>query len=916
MLAPGSKLGPYEVVAPIGAGGMGEVYRARDARLSRDVAIKVLPDSLAADAERLARFEREAKLLAAMNHPGIAAIYGLEDAGGHPALVMELVEGPTLAGRLERGALPEDETLGIVRQLAEALEYAHDRGIVHRDLKPANVKLRPDGAVKVLDFGLARALESDAKRADGELTQSPTITNRMTAAGVILGTAAYMAPEQARGRDADRRADIWAFGAVLFEMLSGKRAFSGETVSDTLAAIMRDEPDWSALPAGLSPRWRWLIARCLVKDPRARLQAIGEARIAMGDPSGASLSGFAATASLPGGAAGGPAPASRARTGVFVAAAALAGLLTGAGGDALVRRAPPTPAATEVSMIVPPGQRLGADRGYHFFATSPDGRAIAYTSTGRSGAAMHVRRLDTREDVALPGTENARSMFFSPDGEWIGFFNSVSLSKASVHGGPPVVLAEAGQDRSGTWLDDGTIVYAPDVTTGLFRISAAAGAPVAVTTLDSTRHERTHRYPCALAGGPWVVFTVGTTDSPGGYDDARIDAVNVKTGERRTLVKGARKAIWAPPGYLLFDRAGTLFATNVDPRDPRPAAEPVPVLDGVAGDTSNGAGFFDVAGDGTLAWVRAEGGGNQREIGWFDRDGRWTPTKLPSGPYFYVRLSPDGTRVLVCAGAGGGSSDLWVGDLATGAMNRLTYGSATNPGLWLPDGIRLVCSRQDSTGGSVVVVRRLDGAGGERVLYRAPWPMLMTDITPDGRSALFSDYGPARARVRIARLEGDPDEREIRPDPTNERYEQAGVVSPDGRWIAYVSNRTRREEVYVAAFGGAGGRWQVSTRGGGGVRWGRDSRELFYVEQGTELLMRVPLEVRGTELVVGQSRPLFEAPPTPIEATYRDYDYDRAHDRFLFTRPPGGVTENREIALSLGWTNRLAAKLRERKENR
>ena len=904
-LAAGTRLGPYEVVALLGAGGMGEVYRARDTRLGRDVAIKVLPDALSGDAERLARFAREAKLLASMSHPGIAAIYGLEElesAGGLPALVMEVVEGPTLAERLEHGPLDEPEALAVARQLADALEYAHERGIVHRDLKPANVKLRPDGAVKVLDFGLARALETEATQDRAELTRSPTITNRMTAAGVILGTAAYMAPEQARGKDADRRADVWAFGAVLFEMLSGRRAFAGETVSETLAAVMRDEPDWSALPAELSPRWRRLLGRCLTKDPRMRLQSIGEARIAMSD----------AAEPMPGVAApvAARARAGSAHAGRLVALGVIAGVVLGVAGGALVRRPPARPGASEVSVMLPPGERFGGDRGYHFFSLAPDGHSLACVIVGPSGSQMHVRRLDRREDLAIAGTENVRNMFFSPDGQWIGFFNSEALCKVSLRGGSPTVLATAAQDRGGTWLDDGTIVFSSDVTVPLMRIPATGGTPVAVTTLDTTRHERTHRFPCALAGGPWVVFTVGRTDSPGGYDDAPIDAINVKTGERRALVKGARRAVWAPPGYLVFDRAGDLYAMRIDPRDPRPGPEPLPVLDGVDGETSSGAGFFDCSTDGTLAWVRAEDAGERREIGWLDREGRWTATRLPPGPYQSVRLSPEGARVLVCAGAGGGASDLWVGDLASGGMNRLSYGNASGQGMWLRDGRSMVFSRGDSTGSNSIVVRRLDGAGAERVLYRAPWPLFVSDVTPDGGQVMIADYGRAQGRLRVANLAGDPDPRELPSDPGNERNEQAGVVSPDGRWLAYVSNRTGREEVYVRPFVGVGGRWQVSTHGGGGVRWGRDSHELFFVEQGRERVMRVTLEVQGAELVVGQPVPLFEATPTPTEPTYRDFDYDRTNDRFLFTRPPAGVSERRGLELSLGWTARLAAKTR------
>jgi serine/threonine-protein kinase len=900
-LNPGTRLGPYEIVAPLGAGGMGEVYRARDPRLGREVAIKVLPDALALDAERLARFEREARLLAALSHAGIASIFGVEEAGGSRALVMELVEGPTLAERIAQGALAAADALPIARQLAEALEYAHERGIVHRDLKPANVKLRPDGTVKVLDFGLARALATETSGSTAELSQSPTLTQRMTQVGVILGTAAYMSPEQARGREADRRADVWAFGAVLYEMLTGRRAFAGETISEMLAAVMRDEPDWSAMPSGLSPRWRRLLERCLAKDPRRRLQAIGEARILLED-----------LAASPGDtlpeAGAGPTPAHRAAIIPWLLAAAAVVALA----VTLWRKPLPAPSATELSIVPAGGQRVAGDLSYHPMAIAPDGRAIAYTVRVGGVLKLRLRGLDTREDIEIPGADGARNMFFSRDGQWIGFFDSRKMYKVSVRGGTPVELTDALQDRLGTWLDDGTIVFTRETTEPLYRIPESGGAPVAITAIDTTKRERTHRFPCALDGGPWVVFTVQTVDSPGGYDDAGIDAVNVRTGERRHLFKGARRAAWAPGGYLILARGSDLYAVRIDPRNPRIAQDPVPVLAGVSGDASSGASYFGIADDGTIAWIPGGEPEQTREVGWMDRSGLWTPTAIPAGPYVQLRVSPDGARALVAAGPGGGATDLWLADLRTGAMNRLTHGGRSGPGAWLPDGVRIAHTMRNPDGGEMVVVRRLDGAGGEREIARAAHPLISTGVTPDGRAAVYSDYGLRTGRIHLAAVDGSAPPREIPAE--GEGYEQAGMVSPDGRWLAYITNKTRREEVCLRRLDGSGGSWQVSTGGAGGIRWGRDGRELFMVAG--ETLMRVPIDARGDELSIGQPEALFEVPPTPTEIAFREYDYDPLGDRFLFTRPPRGVADRREIALSLDWAKRLKTRMGEKQRER
>ncbi len=892
----GTRIGPYEIVGPLGVGGMGEVYRALDPRLGRDVAVKVLPDAVAQDAERLARFEREARVLAALSHSGIASIFGIEDAAGAPALVMELVEGPTLDERIAQGPLPVEEAVELARQLAAALEYAHDRGIIHRDLKPANVKVRPDGTVKVLDFGLARALDIEAQDSKPDLTRSPTLTQGMTQAGVILGTAAYMSPEQARGRTADSRADIWAFGVVVYEMLAGRKAFAGETLSDTLASVMRDEPDWSALPSGLSPKWLRLLRRCLTKDPRQRLQAIGEARIALEDSESNLEEGVAPS--------GDSAVTPRSRFAGFVpwaiAAVALVALVT-----TLSQRNVSTTTATEFAIVPAGGEKIGTDISYHPMAISPDGLAVAYTVRVGGELRLRLRRLDTREDTEVSGAADARNLFFSRDSQWVGFFDSRKMYKVSVRGGTPVELADALQDRLGTWLNDGTIVYAPEVTEPLYRIPESGGTPVAITTLDAGKRERTHRFPCALDGGPWVVFTVQTVESPGGYDDASIDAVSVVTGERRHLFKGARRAAWAPGGFLILARGSDLYATSIDPSDPRVTADPVPVLAGVRGDVSSGASYFSIADNGTLAWIPGGEPDREREIGWLDRSGRFTSVPIPSGPYLQVKLSPDGSRALVLAGPGGGSSDLWLADLRTGGMNRLTNGGRGGPGIWLPDGVRIAYSRADSEGGNVIVVRRLDGAGGERELYHAPHPVNVTGVTADGSDIVFSDYGQREGRIRLAPTNGGAP---VALAAEGAGYEQAGMLSPDGRWLAYISLKTNREEVCVRRLDGRGGSWQVSTKGAGGIRWGRDGRELFFVTG--EMLVRVPIEVRGDELTVGQPEDLFETPPSPNEASFRDYDYDPRGDRFLITRPPRGVAEQREIALSLDWAGKLADHMR------
>lgn len=677
-------------------------------------------------------------------------------------------------------------------------------------------------------------------------------------------------------------------------MLTGKKPFGGETISESLASVMRDEPDWSGLPKGLSPRWRRLLDRLLVKDPRQRMQAIGEARIVLEE-----------IAANPNETSVASSPPSRTRAGrLGLVPWLLAGVALLALPFVYWKTLPVASSVLELSIVPAGGLKVAEDLGYHPMAISPNGLMVAYTVRIEGQLKLRIRRLNTRQDVEIPGTEGARNLFFSSDSQWVGFFDSRNMYKVSVHGGTPVVITDALQDRLGTWLADGTIVFSREVTEPLYRISESGGTPTAITKLDLEKRERTHRHPCALDGGPWVVFTVQTVESPGGYDDASIDAVSVATGERRHLYKGARRAVWAPGGYLILARGSDLYAAPIDPRNPRLLSDPVPVLSDVSGLAANGSSYFSIAGDGTLAWIPGGEPERTREVGWFDRLGRWTPTPIPPGPYLSLALSADAVRALVLGGPGGGNEDIWLADLRTGGMNQLTSGGRGGPAVWLRDGVSIAHSRPDSSGGERIVVRRLDGAGGEREIATATHPLSLTGLSPDGASVIYSDYGVRDGHIYIGSIDARTPTRSLPVEGGG--YEAGGRLSPDGQWLLYVSTKSRREEVYVRHLSG-GGSWQVSTGGGGGSRWGRDGREVFFVSR--EMLMRVPLEIRGGELSVGQPEPLFEPPPSPTEATYRDYDYDPKSDRFLFSRPIRGVADRREIALSLGWSKRLGEKV-------
>jgi eukaryotic-like serine/threonine-protein kinase len=873
-LAAGTRLGAYEIISALGAGGMGEVYRAHDTNLKRAVAIKVLPQSVATDAERLARFQREAEVLASLNHPNIAGIYGLERSDGTTALVMELVEGPTLADRIARGRLPVDEALPVAKQIAEALEAAHEQGIIHRDLKPANIKVRPDGTVKVLDFGLAKVLEPPHLAMDG--AQSPTITSpaMMTSVGVLLGTAAYMSPEQAKGREADRRSDIWAFGTVLYEMLSGKRAFIGDDVSDTLTAVLRDDPDWSALPANAPARIRQAMRVCLQRDPKQRAQAIGDVRLA--------LEGAFET-TVPQATASVAAPLWR-RFGALTAGALVVASITGAMVWVATRPVPPrvsrlhfTPSGTAALTI------NNAERD---LAITPDGSRVVYV--GNRGSQLFVRALAALEPVAV-FTGAPRGPFVSPDGQWIGFVDGVGvLKKVAMTGGPAITLAtvEGGPSRGATWSSDGTIVFAT-AGTGLQSVPAAGGPTAVVTRLDSAQGEAGHQWPEWLPGGRAVLFTI--TARTGGLDAARVAVLDLQTGERTILVRGGSDAHYVSSGHLLYTAAGTLRAVPFDLARLEARGTPVSVLSNVLM-TPFGAVDAVVAGDGTLAYISGgsvTGVAAPRTLVWVDRQGRETLIPTPPRPYMFPRVSPDGTRIAVHAADQ--EFDLWVWDLARGTLTRLTSepGQDTYP-VWTPDGQRILfASNRDTALFMNLYLQVADGSGSATRLTESPNGQIPSATTADGTRLVFHELTPTRQRdLMLLTLTPTP-----RVEPLLEtRFDESnGIVSPDGHWLAYQSNSSGQFEIYVRPFPNVGaGQSQVSNAGGVQPVWGRSGRELFY-KTPNGALMAVPIDPRGATWGAGAATKVVEGHYfTGAGNQTRQYDVSPDAQRFLMIKEGSG----------------------------
>ncbi len=844
----GTKLGPYEILSPLGAGGMGEVYRARDTRLGRDVAIKVLPDAFASDSERLARFEREARLLATLNHPNIASIYGLEEVDGARYLVLEFVDGETLAARIARGALPLDETIAIGVQIAAGVEAAHENGVIHRDLKPGNVMLTPDGRVKVLDFGLATSGGGSASGSDPNLSHSPTLTHQTTRAGVILGTAAYMSPEQARGRGVDRRTDIWSFGCVLYECLTGRSLYEGETVSDLIARILEREPDWSALPANTPPRVRELLKRCLRKDPKERLRDIGDARLELSDVH-----------------AGGDAPAATASAGKsrasrmpwIIASAVLAVALVAA---VMMRPSPQAPETRTMRVSVPLPRTLEVSGEVPDVTLSPDGRSILCMATDSTGTnRLYLRALAAAEFRVLPGTEGAVIPFWSPDGRNIAFFSGGNLKRMSVDGGSTQILCPAPAPRGGAWSPDDQIVFQPNASGPLMRVPASGGAPMVATTLDTTRGETAHRFPSFLPDGKHFLYVALPGNDDG--EDTRIGTLgDVTPGP--IVLRSKNIATYSDPGFLLFNQNESVVAQPFDPGARRLTGAPrlVANLYNVSGSYS-GSPVVMASRNATL--IQREPKSEGMKIVLEDRQGKVArELSLPKGRYSTPSFSPDGKRMAVTfARPDEAEERVWLIDIARSISTRFAFdGQYDQAPQWTRDGTRVIWG-SDRPGGRDLYWKASDGSGNEELF--ADVPNLFND--PESVTSDYVVYrslsGVTNEDIWIVPLKGEHVPKPLIRTPFNEID---ATVSPDEKWMAYRSDESGRFEVYVVAFPEPASKVRVSSDGATPgvnstltlIQWRADGHELYYIGGDGRTLMAVPVET-GPSFHAGTPRPLF-----------------------------------------------------------
>jgi eukaryotic-like serine/threonine-protein kinase len=869
----GQRLGVYHILDLLGVGGMGEVYRARDTKLGRDVALKVLPRLFSADPERLARFDREARLLASLNHPHIAAIYGFEQTSGVHALVLELIEGPTLAERLQRGPLPITEALRIARQIADALEAAHERRIVHRDLKPQNIKVKPDGTVKVLDFGLAKAVLAAANDAD----VSPTSTRPIdgTRDGIILGTTSYMSPEQSRGHAVDRRTDIWAFGCVLYEMLTGHSVFGAETISDTLAAVLKREPDWQALPADTPPGVRSLLRRCLRKDPVDRLHDIADARIeiqeAIAEPAVMTPTGTQ------------PRAARWTRMIPWVVAAgsvAMALLVVQQGSRRTGSLAAPVtrldldlPAGVELVTVYPPAVVL-----------SPDGTRIAFVGVFRGLRQIYTRRLDQFETVPIRGTENANAVFMSPDGRSLGLITAdLSLKRVSLVDGLVTTVEHDAEFSAGAaWGADDRITF---VRAGaLWQVPASGGPAKQLTTLDSGKRELLHAWPSVIAQGRILLFASITGSSRGA---SHIEALSLTTSLRRVIVESGTFPLYTPSGHLVFFRDGALLGAPFDVDRLEVTGPVVRVLENLAVGTTMDAPLAALSNAGSLAYAPSDAGTTL--LVWVSRQGVEQPITDTARRYQYPRLASDGRRTVLAA-----AGDLWIQDIARATFSRLTSEQTVGNAfpVWTPDGTRVLF--RTLTG---MYWTAADGSGHPQAIAGSLSGDLPCSVSPDGDTLAFMRQNAQASRdIYVLSLHGQSPPRPVVNTPA---YEGGAQFSPNGHWMVYASDESGQMQVYVRPFPGPDRRWQVSTQGGTQPLWSRNGKEIFY-RVGNRMMV-VDLSA-GVDLTLSQPRQLFEQRYVFQNVSVANYDVSPDGQRFVMIKDEAG---SGRLNVVLNWTEEL-----------
>jgi len=888
----GQKIGAYEVSSLIGSGGMGEVYRARDTRLKRDVAIKVLPDGFSNDPDRLARFQREAEVLATLSHSNIAALYGFEKSGDITGIVLELIGGETLAEIIARGPLALSDALPIARQIADALEAAHEKGVVHRDLKPANIKVTSEGKVKVLDFGLAKMLEPET--ASTSLTASPTIGAYPTYAGMIVGTASYMSPEQARGKNVDRRTDIWAFGCVLYEMLTGKKAFEGgETISDAIAAVLKNDVDWDALPADIPPPVRTLLRRCLQKDVQKRLPHIGIARLEFDE---------------------GPTPhttditvsTKRARSQSslpWILAALFALGLTVTTALLFRLRSPVSPnepttvtadLGGDVSLATTesaPGSSL---------AISDDGSLLAFVGVGRARQ-LYLRRLNQLKASPLADTEDAHDPFFSPDGRWIGFFANGSLKKISVNGGPAIPLTPVTNDRGGTWGPDGSIVFSANtVSVGLQRVPESGGKPENLTTLAAD--ENTHRWPHVLPDGKSVLYTSRSV-SQQQFDGANIVVKALPDGVPKVVVRGGYHGEYVASGHIVYIHDGTLWAAPFSLNRLEVTGDPVPVVENVTSYPGTAGAQYAVSANGTFVFLQGDSLGNYQPITWLSRDGKAETLQPMASNWSSPRFSPDGRKLAIdVMDAGGRNLDVWVYDWMRDVLNQVTFDRTAFSAVWTPDGRRIVFASTRG-GGNVPNLYWQPAEGGEiQRLTNSPYPQLPGTWHPTGKYFVFQQDSPlpgTGSDIMILPMEGN----EIsgwkpgKPTPflNTPALERAPAFSRDGRWIAYQSAETDQIEVYVRPFPDAGGvKWRISVDGGDQPVWSRDRNELLYrTRDNRNRIMVVSYSAEGNSFKADKPRLWSDKGITPRNRAW-SFDIHPDGERLAVALPPSALAATKQ----------------------